>query len=297
MNDLNLIKRPYFWLLMLIALISIAITQLPDNHVHIIFCDVGQGDASLITYKQTQVLIDGGPNNKVIDCLNNHIPFWDREIEMMVLTHPEADHDTGLSEVVGKFKVKYFVVNGIVKDNAVFWRLQKEVSDNNIPVFLPKAGDVLKVGDLQFTVLWPEQKVGNELAWSKIDENNQQKILGTFAVNDKLNDTGIALELKYGSEKALFMADISSEVENRLNLEDIDILKVAHHGSKFSTGSQFLSLIKPELAVVSVGKNSYGHPTPETLTRLQNIGVKILRTDQNGEVDIVCDLNQCQIGK
>jgi competence protein ComEC len=295
MNDLNLLKKPIFWLLLIITVVGLAISQQPDNQVHIIFCNVGQGDASLITYKQTQVLIDGGPNSKVIDCLNEHMPFWDRDIEMMVLTHPEADHDTGLSEVVSKFKVKKFVVNGIVKDNATFWKLQNEVAADNIPVYLPKAGDIFKVGDLQFTVLWPENKLGSELAWQKIAENDQSKILGSYAVNEKLNDTGIALELKYGQKKALFMADLSSEAENKLNLEDVDILKVAHHGSKYSTGTQFLELIKPELAVVSVGKNSYGHPTPETLTRLQNIGAKILRTDENGEVEFICNLTSCSL--
>ena len=294
MNDFSLLKKPFFWLILILAAVGIAISQVPNEQVHLVFCNVGQGDASLISYKQTQVLIDGGPNSEVIECLNNNIPAWDRDIEMLVLTHPEADHMTGLIEVVKNFNIKYFVANGIINDNATFWQLQQEIANEGANIYLPKAGDQLKVGDLRFKVLWPEQSLGSPLVWQTINESDKSMVMGVATVDGEMNDIGIALEFIYGENKIFYSADVSSVVEKSLALEDIDILKVAHHGSKYSTSAQSLSVLKPELAVISVGKNSYGHPTQDVLDRLSTIGAKVLRTDTDGEVEITCDFNRCQ---
>jgi len=295
-NYLNILKKPFFWLFLLLAVIGIGISQVPDEKTHLIFCNVGQGDASLVIYKQTQVLIDGGPNSKVIECLNKHIPSWDRDIEMVVLTHPEADHMTGLIDVAKNFNIKYFVVNGIVNDNATFWQLQKEIASRGIQTYQPKAGDELKVGDLKFKVLWPKQKLGSPLVWQNIEDSDKSMVMGVGAVSGEMNDTGIALELIYGNTKVLYNADLSSKIEPDLNIEPVDILKVGHHGSKYSTSTDFLSLLKPKLAIISVGKNSYGHPTKEVLSRLSDIGAKIFRTDNEGEIEIVCGVDECQLG-
>lgn len=295
MNDLNILKKPFFWLILVLAAVGIAISQVPDEQVHLVFCNVGQGDASLIVYKQTQVLIDGGPNSKVIECLNNNIPAWDRDLEMVVLTHPEADHMTGLIDVANNFNIKYFVANGIVNDNVTFWQLQKEIASKNITTYQPKAGEELKVGDLKFKVLWPEQKLGSPLVWQNINESDKNMVMGVATVSGEMNDIGIALEFVYGKNKVLYSADVSSVVEKSLALEDIDILKVGHHGSKYSTSAQSLSVLKPELAVISVGKNSYGHPTQDVLDRLSSVGSKVIRTDTDGEVEIVCNNYNCII--
>jgi competence protein ComEC len=289
MNEFSFVSKPWFWLFLMLGLIGLAFSQLPDNQVHLVFCNVGQGDAALISYKQTQVLIDGGPNNSVLDCLGKHMPFWDRDIEMVVLTHPEEDHLGGLVDVFARYKVKYFLVNGIGKDTPVFWTLQQEVASSGVTIGSPNKGEEVKLGPMSFEVVWPEDKLGNELVWQKTIASDKQKVLGDSAITGELNDTAVVLLLKYGNFKALFSGDISTKTEEALSLRKINVLKVAHHGSKTSTGEQLLLMTKPDLAVISVGKNSFGHPTKETLDRLMAAGANIKRTDQNGDVEVVSD--------
>lgn len=256
-------------LILLLGLIWGAVFQLPDNQLHLVFCDVGQGDAALISYKQVQVLVDGGPNNQVLDCLSSHLPFWDRDIEMVVLTHPEADHFTGLIEVIKRYNILQFVVNSENNDSLGFQEFRQLMLAEGVPVYNPKTGDQIKTGPIQLAVLWPKQSA----------------VLGAESGQENLNDTSIVLKLVFAGFTALFTGDISSLVEKQLDLTKVDLLKVAHHGSKYSTGEEFLQAIKPKTAVISVGRNQWGHPTEEVLTRLQSIGAKILRTDEN-EVEI-----------
>lgn len=252
MKELEILKKPLFWLALILILLCGAIFSLPDKQLHLVFCDVGQGDAILVSYFQTQILIDGGPDNKVLECLSEKIPFWDRKIEMVVLTHPEKDHETGLIDVFERYSVNYFVSNGLAKSSTV----------------LVKAGDQIKIGSLHFLVLWPPKN---------------------YDLTKELNDSSIVLKLSFGHSQALFTGDISEKIEQQLELEETEILKVAHHGSKFSTGEKFLSKVKPQLAIISVGENRFGHPTPEVLERLKQAGVKVLRTDQQGNIEIVSD--------
>ncbi len=102
-----------FSLILVLSVVWLAVITFPDNNLHIIACDVGQGDAMLLTYKNFQVLIDGGPNSKVLPCLSGHMPFWDRQIEVVILTHPEADHFIGLIDVFKNYKIKYFLANQV----------------------------------------------------------------------------------------------------------------------------------------------------------------------------------------
>jgi len=274
-------------LVLVIGLIWAIVAQSPDNQVHLVFCDVGQGDATLISYKSIQILIDGGPNDKVLDCLSHNVPFTDRTIEMVVLTHPNADHYNGLISVIKRYDILQFVINSLAEDSISFWEFRQAVLAEGAPIYSPQAGDELKIDPLKLTVLWPESKLGDELVWNP--KSSQSSVLGAAGFSGDLNDTSITLELKFGNFKALFPGDLSSLSELNLALEDIDILKVAHHGSKSSTSADFLTATKPELAVISVGKNSYGHPTRELLERLGDYDTKILRTDEKGEIKITSD--------
>lgn len=276
MRGIEILKKPIFWLILSAILLWAGVLSLPDNRLHLVFCDVGQGDAILISYKQTQVLIDGGPDNKVLSCLSKNIPFWDRTLEMVILTHPEADHFSGLIDVIKRYNVKQFVSNSLVNDSAGFREFYQTVLAEKVNVYSPQAGDRLKIGPIELLVLWPKEKLGNQKPW-----------LG------KLNETSIVFELSFGNFDSLFTGDIDFDVEKQVNLSrqkgEIEILKIAHHGSKYSTGEEFLKKIKPQLAVISVGKNSFGHPTKEVIEKLRDLDIKILRTDQEGEIKIVSD--------
>lgn len=272
--EINFLKKPIFWLILILILILAAIFQLPDNQLHLVFCDVGQGDAILISQGSNQILIDGGPGQSVLGCLSNHLPFWDREIEVVVATHPEADHITGLIDVIERYNVKQFVVNSLGKESAVFAEFRTAVLNEGSDIYFPKEGDRIKINSLELLVFWPQ---------------SQEKVLGATTVVQGVNEASIVLKLSFGSFDALLTGDISTKVESQLDLEDVEVLKVAHHGSKYSTSKEFLEQTQPELAVISVGKNPFGHPTSEVIERIGELGIKLLRTDEEGEIEVVSD--------
>jgi len=265
MKELEILKKPLFWLALLLILVWTALFSLPDNKLHLVFCDVGQGDAILISYQKTQILIDGGPDNRVLSCLSRHLPFWDRRLEVIILTHPEEDHFGGLIDVIKRYNVNYFVVNSLEKKSTSFEAFYRLVLGRKSSVYSPKAGEKIKIGALELLILWPREKL----------------------YVTELNDNSIVLKLAFGHFSALLPGDLSTKFEDQLDLTPVEVLKVAHHGSQYSTSEEFLGKVKPILAVISVGKNSFGHPSPEVIDRLNNLAVNVLRTDQNGEIEIV----------
>lgn len=258
----------FLFLATLLALLPFSfLFSLPSNKAYLIACNVGEGDAILITQKTTQILIDGGPNNKVLDCLAKNMPFYDREIELIINTHPEKDHLTGLIDVFDRYQVKQLITNNLTSDSEVYKAFSQKVKQKNIPTFSPQKGDSIKIANLELISLWPDKKV-----------------LGEATAKTPVNETGLVFQLKSGSFDVLLTADIDSQVEEQLikenNFQDIEVLKIAHHASKYSSSEEFLKAVHPQIAIISVGKNSYGHPTQEVLERLQSLGIKILRTDK-----------------
>jgi competence protein ComEC len=281
------LKSFFVALSLALALTLGAVFSLPDDKLHLIFCDVGQGDAILITKGTTQILIDGGPNQKVLTCLANHLPFWDRTIEMVVVTHPDNDHLGGLPDVIGRYNVTQLVSHSLVRDSAIFWTFRDEVIEKKISVYSPKAGDKIQLGGISLEILFPLEKLGDELVWQPEAET---KVLGAYSYPTNANDVSLVSLFSYGDFDALLPGDIGSQNEGVIETDkEIEVLKVAHHGSKYSTSEEFLARLDPDLAVISVGNNSFGHPTSEVLERLRNLGVEILRTDINGEIEVVSD--------
>ncbi len=274
-----------------VVLVWSAAFRLPDDNLHVVACDVGQGDAILIWLESTQVLVDGGPNSRVIECLSEFVPFWDRKIEVVVLTHPQDDHMSGLVEVFERFEVEHLVMSGVMNKTESFEDFREAVSEEDVRIDIVKRGDELKVGSMVFKVLWPRERLGDVSFWESFDS---AKILGSASESRDVNKSSVVLELVYGAFEVLLTGDIGLEVERALVAEgvlnDVDVLKVAHHGSKYSSSSEFLREIEPELAVISVSsRNSYGHPTSDSLMRLDEVGAKVLRTDELGDVEIVSD--------
>jgi competence protein ComEC len=283
----------YFWAILgLIAVLLFGVFfSLPDQNFHLIFCDVGQGDAILAIKGDNQVLIDSGPGEKVLGCLSEHIPFWDKTLEMVILTHPEADHGGGLPSVLERYKVLQFVSNSLVVETGLFQKIREEILRQKIPVYSPKVGDKIKIGNLEIEILFPLEKMGEEIVWEK---EGSPQVLGVSVFGGNLNETAIVSLLKYGNFCSLLTSDIGIKQEQEILTyergQPCQVLKVAHHGSKYSTSLGFLEEIKPELAVISVGAaNRYGHPSFEVLERLRNLGIKIKRTDLDGEIEIISD--------
>ena len=268
-------RKNFIYFLILITIsVWLAVFTIDDN-LHVIACDVGQGDAILIQKNTTQVLIDGGPNNSVLNCLGKYMPFWDRQIELVILTHPEADHYTGLIEVFKKYKVNYFGQNNTISISQGYGVLEKVVGGSATQDLKLSKGVGLGVGMIYLDILNPVDGYKNLLT------NKQTS--GT-------NDNGVVVLLTYAQFKALFTADVENEVSGELSenvkIQNLDYIKVNHHGSKNGLSEKLLQAGMPKTAVISVGeKNSYGHPHMEILEMLTKYNVNILRTDEMGNVD------------
>ncbi|MCJ7740563.1 MBL fold metallo-hydrolase [Candidatus Microgenomates bacterium] len=273
--------------------------SLPDSKLHLVFCDVGQGDAAYVRTPSNQdLLIDAGPNDKVLDCLGKNMPFYDRTIDVVLLSHPEKDHYSGLLSVIDRYTVKYIVIPAVTNEDQGYQKLLEKIKEKKIPVKNLYSGDKFFLGKVELDILWPGKEwVADNLSTSLSDSSTSLrtglKVLGLATKNTDLNYFSQYLQLRYGSFDALFPGDgdsrIQPEVMEEVSLPDVDILKFPHHGSKYGVTDAFMDKVKPELTVISVGKNPWGHPTKEALDILQNRSIKYLRTDQRGNIEVVSD--------
>lgn len=241
--------------------------------IHIL--DVGQGDAIHIrTQAGDDILIDGGPDALVVQRLGEVMPYWDRTIELMILTHPDADHVTGLISVLDYYRVEQVAYEPLPIRTATQEYFYQRVAERNTPVVAFKLGDQATLSDYEtITILYPN--------------------VTTPLAELETNDTSITVLYTFTGQvttQFLTMGDMASEIEDQLaaagTLPNIDILKVTHHGSKYSSSESFLQVVDPELALISVGRdNSYGHPHADTLERLTPLA-KIYRTDQSGTITV-----------
>ncbi len=241
-----------------------------DDNLEIYFLDVGQGDSELVVLPGgVEVLIDGGPpNGRVLENLGGLLGRGDHYIDLVVLSHPQLDHFGGLIEVLKRYRVGVLVWNGFEGTSAAFHDFRKAIEENNVQEVVLRAGDRISYKESEFIVFSPGEDA--------LEVRNT-------------NDTSLVLELNSKNSRTLFTGDISAEIENSMSGYDVDILKVAHHGSRFSSSASFLNAVKPEAAVIGVGKNSYGHPTFQTLERLEDAGAQVFRTDSDGTVKFVID--------
>lgn len=277
------------FLVLTVTLIWAAVFSFPDSNLHLIVCDVGQGDAILATYKNIQILVDGGPDNKVLDCLSRHIPFWDREIELVILTHPQKDHYQGLIEVVRRYQVDNFLSNGLDASSESYQVLKNEVGSRGIPVLHPERSMVLRFDLIYLDIIHPSREY--MLANS---EEIKAAPMALFSSTKDPNDFSIVAILRLGKFEALLTGDLGPEVGEKLVgdllVRPVEYLKVPHHGSRNGLTQDLLEKISPQVAVISSGRNnSYGHPHQEILEMLKNQKVKILRTDEFGDAEIKTD--------
>ncbi len=263
-----------------LVLVFQILASLPDGKLHIVFCNVGQGDAAYVMFPDGRdMLVDGGPNDKVLGCLGRHMPFWDRTIDVVVLTHPENDHLRGLIAVLERYQVGYVVRSGSRNPTEDFERFTRLIQSRRITEKAVTKGERIAIGDTQLTVLWPSQ------------EQVQSRVLG--ASTDHLNDDSVVVLLRYGTFDALFTGDADTRVEERYRGEELadstlELLKVPHHGSTTAMSEAFLTSLKPRVAVISVGRNSYGHPSQDMLRMLANSAGRVLTT-LDGDREIISD--------
>lgn len=279
----------------LVLLLSFVWT-LPDGKLHIVFCDVGQGDAAYIRFPDGRdMVVDGGPNDRVIGCLGRHMPFWDRHLDMVAMTHPQKDHMQGLISVFARYRVDYFLKSDIANATEGYQMLMREIGEKKVPVKLTTRGQKITLGATTLSFLWPsDEQIARMRPPSDLGSlSSPGNVLGISSPGD-LNDGSLVFWLRYGSFDALFPGDADQHVEHyytghELADDTFEVLKVPHHGSKTGMTDAFLDWLKPRLAVISVGKNSYGHPAESTLATLAARAIPVKRTDQEGDIEVVSD--------
>lgn len=261
-----------------------------SQNFEVVFFDVGQGDAALIkTHLGHYILIDGGEDSLILDKLSEEIPFFRRDIDLIILTHAHADHLGGLIEVLENYDVYNILWNGVRTESAMFSKWERMLKEGNYNIKISQLGQKIKSDNFSIDILYPLESI-----------ESQQ-------FND-LNLSSIILRASYNNYFFLFTGDAYHENEKELiemkeyckeskeenkcqNLTiDSDVLKVGHHGSRTSTSEEFLKKVDPLVAVISSGKdNSYGHPHLEILELLKNYDIQIARTDQDGDIKITID--------
>ena len=243
-----------------------------------VFCNVGQGDAAYLRINSVDILVDAGPSKKVLECLGKHMPFYDKKIELAILSHPQKDHFGGYFSVISRYKIDYFVAPAVEGTGFAFKNFEDLLEKKEIERIFPTAGYRIKIGKAKIIFFWPTKEYIDKLP------------------SKDLNDYSLIFKLFTPSYSFLFTGDASQTVLNNLSqwakinsprAFKTKILKVPHHGSINGLTWDFLILADPEIAVISVGKNnSYGHPHQKILNYLKALNTKIWRTDLNGEFKI-----------
>ena len=273
------------WSIVALALLAAiaawgAVLERPDGRLHVTFLDVGQGDAMfIVTPGGRQILVDGGPDPKrLLNLLGERMPFWDRSLDLVVLTHPHADHAAGLAEALRRYDVALVLEREIEHEASEYasWRAALAARDG--PVVQAQAGQrILLDRGLALEVLYPPERM---LAGTSSDVNN----------------ASIVARLVYGETSFLLMGDVHWDVEGYLLRRAVPLestaLKVGHQGSRTSTTQDFLRAASPQVAVISVGAdNRFGHPHPEVVESLTDaLGEdRVYLTRDHGSVEVVSD--------
>lgn len=284
LTEADMPRKVFFYFIGLLVLLNIFAWQevfvLSDSsYLKVYFLDVGQGDSIFIETPQGhQILIDGGPNSIILQKLQKIMPLKDMSIDLVILTHPEKDHMQGLIDVLQRYKINYILWTEVVRQTPEYQKwieVLAQEQKQGAETITAYAGKSVKAGNVSIDILYPVVNLsGKELKNS--------------------NDSSIVSRLVFGKNSFLFTGDITGKAEKELIKHNSDlvsnVLKVAHHGSKYSTSEEFLENVEPKIAVISSGKdNYYGHPTPEVLQRLEKFGIQTLRTDIDGDIELISD--------
>ncbi|PLX25704.1 hypothetical protein C0580_01855 [Candidatus Parcubacteria bacterium] len=265
------IKIIFILLFCLILFLFFSINKKSDQ-LEVYFLDVGQGDAILIRTPQGQnILIDGGPDNILLYKLSQALPWWDRTIDYMIISHYHADHYMAFPEILNKYKVKNILVTSHQPNDSLYTVWQESLSDKNVSSQIVKAGEIFRIDD--------------DLSW---------RVISADFKHEDFNDNSLVIRLSYREINFLFMGDLPTSGEERISKFDFDleseVLKVGHHGSKYSSSDIFLSQVKPQLCIIQSGEdNKFGHPHKEAVARLESVGCKVKNTQNLGTISLKTD--------
>lgn len=239
-----------------------------NENLSVSFIDVGQADSVLIRNGNYNMLIDAGNNEDGEKLVNYFKSLGIEEFTYVFATHPHEDHIGGMDDIINNFKIDNYYMSNKLSTTKTFMDVLDALDGRNLKYTVPNKGDTLKLGDANIKVIYPGD-----------DKSN-------------INDSSIVLKITYGKNSFLLTGDATSNVERKIYNEDIksDVLKVAHHGSSYSSTDVFLDKVNPYYAVISVGKNNiYNHPSNKTLEKLNKRNIKVYRTDLDGTIVFISD--------
>lgn len=242
------------------------------RNLSIHFFDVGQGDGIFFELPNAvQVLIDGGPGSGILAKLGNVMPFWDRTIDVIIVTHPHVDHIDGLIDVLKRYTVRMVIESGASYSSADYNEFHQLLKEKKVNVIYARRGQHIALSDVaRLDILAPIESISGK------------------TLTD-IHDAMVVSRLSYGSTTILFMGDAEKAIEYQMLFSRMslvaNVLKVGHHGSKTSSVQEFLAAVSPQYAVISAGrKNRYGHPHQEILDRIKAVGARFVRTDTDGDI-------------
>lgn len=256
--------------------LAYCLTALPDELLHVYILDIGQGDSILIrTPLQQNILVDGGPDDRVIQRISQILPFYEKTIDLIVLTHPHADHVNGLVDVLKRYNVKTVLLTGASYNYPGYVEFLNLINQKKIQVVMANPKQDLKLGNILLDIIYPLESISGR----------------SF---ENLNNSSMVFRLFHGSRKFYFTGDLELAGEENLLKSGLDLradfLKAGHHGSRTSSSEALLDSIRPLYAGISCGiDNTFKHPHPETIKHLQARGISIYRTDLDGTVEAISD--------
>jgi len=291
--------------------VSGAQTQVSDDDLlKVMVLDVGQGDSILInTPGNKQILVDGGPNATVLGKLDKYLDFNDKYIDVVVLTHPHADHVTGLNQVLQRYQVSEIWMNGAIHTSSVYLEFLDLIKQLEIPVRIV----YICLGDNNQEIGNWKLEIGDAGEWgygentrcaNEVELGDENLLISFFyplhnlsgQTIDNLNNSSIVFRLEYGESSFLLTGDAEAKAEQEIiqaiepELIASQVLKVPHQGATDSSSEEFIEAVNPDYAAISVGAgNQYGHPSLRIIRRYERAGAEVIRTDENGDIVFVSD--------
>ncbi|MBU0667616.1 MBL fold metallo-hydrolase [Patescibacteria group bacterium] len=257
-------------------LLCVCVGSLGDGLLHVYYLDIGQGDSILVrTPLSHYVLIDGGPDDKVLQEMAAVMPFYERTIDLVILSHPHADHVDGLIPVLERYNVKAVMLTGISYNYAGYERFLYLIKERGVSVLFVNGKVDYRLGNIVLDIVFPLESLQG-------------------AHFENVNNSSISFRLMFGGSIFYFSGDLEVEGEAKILAAGVDlradVLKAGHHGSRTSNSKALLDLMKPQWAVISCGvDNKFKHPHPETIEHFQERGIEFYRTDLDGRVEFETD--------
>ena len=277
-------RRAVYILCGLLALVSGLIFYIHfsarNSGFGVIFFNIGQGDSALIRFNNGQkMLVDCGPDKKILSKLGKYLPFYDRTIDYLLVTHPDSDHYGGCVDVLDQYNVREIITNSSRKDSDQYWQIwNKKMQAEKARIKIISGAEYWQIGSSTLDFLAPDPS------------------LSIAGKDSGGNNSSVVFKLTNAGESFLFTGDMETPLEDALVQKycsttlfacptlQAGILKVGHHGSDSSSGEKFLEEVDPQEAVISVGKNTFGHPSLRVLKKLVRAGARIMRTDEMDDI-------------